>query len=122
MKTRALSKVCLLVAGLLLVSCDRSPLSRPERAIREDLMSRAPLGTSKDVVKTEFAPSIRVEQGDVSAEVANYPSEHPVGVSFLRAHLGGYGFLMKTDVVAIYYFDADEKLLDIQVLKYREAT
>ncbi len=85
-------------------------------------MSRAPLGTSKDLVRTEFARSIHVEQGDVSVGIANYPSEHPLGISFLRAHLGEYGFLMRTDVIAVYYFDADEKLLDIQVLKYREAT
>ncbi len=111
-----------LPSSTILLSCGASGLARSEEAIRLDVLKAAPKGTTKSEVLGGLSERVRVELGRVTLGVGDYPSARPTGSSFIRAHLGSYGWILTTDVMAVYYFDDAERLLDVQIVKYREGS
>lgn len=109
-----------LLSWTILLGCGDSGLARSEETIRQEALRSAPKGTTKPEVLLGLSEKVRIEVGRVDPGVDGYPSEEPVGSSFVRAHLGSYGWMLTTDVMAVYYFDDAEKLLDVRIVKYRE--
>lgn len=103
-----------------------SPLRDSEEQITERLLERTPLQTSKSLVRTKLAEmgfSVIEQQGPSSVPMKE-PFQTKEWNSLFRADLGEYGFplfnLLRTDVVAFFVFNEDDRLVEISVVKYHE--
>jgi len=109
-----------------------NPLRRPTEQIRENMLRLTPIGTSiEDVInlierndKWEIS-RLNHERGySISHEIPNRGSGGTiVGEKSIELYLGYYYYqiLFQTGVTVFYGFDKDSKLVDIAVLKERDA-
>jgi len=106
-------------------------LSRPESAIRRDLLRITPIGTSKEEVLsvieergwtlmwTRVTAGYFLNRGRVGDGPNPFMVESgesfEIGTQSLRMHLGRFRMILDIDVCAYYAFDEDSKLVDIAI-------
>jgi len=106
-------------------------LSRPESAIRRDLLRITPVGTSKeDVIRIieergwdlrwtrttagYFIVRGRASDGATPAQLEDGTAVK-IGTQAIRIHLGRFRVILAVDVAVYFAFDDDSKLVDIAI-------
>ena len=101
-----ISVALLLIIGVV-GSILLNPLRRPNEEIKKDLLKLTPIGTSRgDVIKITEKKSKwknRYINGDVRINIGTYYTPFPV------------------DVIAVWYFDEYDKLIDVKIKKYKDS-
>ena len=106
-------------------------LSRPESAIRRDLLRITPIGTSKEDVLSVIeergwelswsrsTAGYFIVHGQASDGAAPYQLDDgravEIGTQSLRIHLGRFRVIFAIDVDVYYAFDEDSNLVDIAI-------
>lgn len=113
----------LVALGLLSLAGCGGWLRHPSDQIEAHLLGETPLATAKELVRTLSQERARdiTEDARLTPNPSNYPVPASEGSSYLRAHLGSYGFVFRVDVVAFYVFDANDQLVAIHVRKDTDA-
>ena len=98
-----------------------NPLRRSELHLRDALLAETPIGSGFDEVRSLLnARGMLVSGHHEHLGFIKQPPGQPaetIGIRSLRAHLGYYQVLFRTDVTAFYGFDSEDKLIEIWVRK-----
>lgn len=109
-----------LLSLALFLACKESGLRGSESQIKRELLSKAPIGSSRQEVHLAARDPRVLDEGTAAAGEIAYPSGAHAGSTFVRVLLGSYGSIVKTDVVGVLYFDHDQRLVGVEIKKYRE--
>ncbi len=113
--------VVLLAAGAFCAWLAFDPMRRPSEQIHASILERTPLGTTHNDVRAFLdVQGWKHHAGDKEGgDFWQYRKEHEIkGESAICARLGSYqGFPWYVTVDAVWVFDADGKLIGVQVFK-----
>jgi hypothetical protein len=110
------------MAGIIIYYA-RPIIYHPKKDIYNRLLKDTPMGSNKkrvlEYIRTEGyvidnEPNVAYEEGS--------PPHRTIGDSYVRVNMGHYqGIPWRCDVVAVWVFDKDEKLIHIDVWKEYDA-
>jgi len=120
----AIKAVLIVFCVTMLTSCQPLLLRLPEKTLGKYLLRKAGAGSSLEEVN-EYIETLEYKKKypyiKEPYRSGTYP--HPeFGDAYLDVYLGDYmGILWLVSVVAFWIFDSDDLLIDVMVVKYRDA-